>query len=268
VFNVLLQRNFGLLWIGGLISAIGDWVLFIALPFYVFQMTGSALATGGLFIAQALPRVVLGSVAGVFVDRWDRRRTMIAADLLRTGLMLLLLFVHSIDSLWLVFAVGFLESAISQFFGPAKGALVPQLVGEQELLEANSLNAVSDNLPRLIGPSLGGLLMGIFGIASVVLVDSASYLLSAFTILAIVLPQTPSERAAAGPGAPPGTPTSTISRFLAELKAGLVVIWHDRLLRGCLWPWQWRCLPKGSSMSCWCRLSKTWLALAPWSLAI
>src|SRR6202140_1528925 len=69
---VLRQRNFGLLWVGQNISMVGDWVLFVALPFYIYALTGSTLATGIMFIVQTLPRLFFGSVAGVFVDRWNR----------------------------------------------------------------------------------------------------------------------------------------------------------------------------------------------------
>ena len=87
---ILRQRNFALLWLGSLISFVGDWVLFIALPVYIYDLTGSALATGGMFIAQTAPRLLFGSIAGVFVDRWDRRRTMIVANLLSAAVLLLL----------------------------------------------------------------------------------------------------------------------------------------------------------------------------------
>jgi len=69
VLALLRQRNYTLLWVGGLISVLGDWVLIAALPFYVYSLTGSALASGGMFIALTVPNVLLGSVAGVFVDR-------------------------------------------------------------------------------------------------------------------------------------------------------------------------------------------------------
>ena len=85
MFSVLRQRHFTLLWAGQLVSMLGDWIVLVALPFYVYQHTGSALATGLMFIVETLPRLFLGSLAGVFVDRWDRRKTMIAADLLRRG---------------------------------------------------------------------------------------------------------------------------------------------------------------------------------------
>ena len=83
MISILRQRNFDLLWFAGLISMIGDWVLFIALPIYTFNLTHSSLAMGVMFMAGTLPRILFGSVAGVFVDRWDRKWTMVLADLSR-----------------------------------------------------------------------------------------------------------------------------------------------------------------------------------------
>src|ERR687893_555584 len=90
---VLRQRDFSLLWFGGVLSVIGDYFLFIALPFFVYERTGSVLATGAMFAAETLPRLLFGSVAGVFVDRWDRKRTMVFADLSRAMVLLPLLVV-------------------------------------------------------------------------------------------------------------------------------------------------------------------------------
>lgn len=189
MFNVLRQRNFALLWFGQLISLIGDWVLLIALPFHIYRLTGSALATGAMFMASALPSLLLGSVAGVFADRWDRRRMMIVADVLRALALLPLLFVNSAEWIWIVYVVAFATATISQFFMPAKSAIIPTLVGEHELVAANSLNAISDPVTRLIGPSLGGALMVWLGLMSVVWVDVASFLISAVMIGLIALPQ-------------------------------------------------------------------------------
>src|SRR5262245_38949396 len=133
MFAVLRQRNFALLWVGGLISSIGSSMLYIALPFYVYERTNSALASGAIFITQMVPGVLLGSVAGVFVDRWDRQRTMVVADAARAGLILLLFAVPSGEWLWVVYLVGFLEQAVSLFFGPANNALIPRLVGDDHL---------------------------------------------------------------------------------------------------------------------------------------
>ncbi len=184
----LRQRNFALLWFGQLISLTGDYVLIVALPFYTYQLTGSVLATGVMFLVQALPGLFLGSLAGVFVDRWDRRWTMIASDLLRAGVLLFLLLVHSRDLVWIIYAVAFTEQLISLFFIPAKGAIIPNLVEEQHLMAANSLNSTSDAITRLVGPPLGGALLALLGLSSTVFVDSVSYLVSALMILLISMP--------------------------------------------------------------------------------
>ena len=101
----LRQRNFALLWIAGLISVAGDFALLTALPLHAYALTGSALASGAVFAASLLPRVVLSSFAGVFVDRWDRQRTMVVADLLRAIALLPLFAVGSADLLWLLYLV-------------------------------------------------------------------------------------------------------------------------------------------------------------------
>ena len=193
MFRLLGQRNFALLWFAGLTSMIGDWVLFIALPIYTYNLTQSSLATGVMFMAGTLPRILLGSVAGVFVDRWDRKRTMVIADLFRAVLLLLLLFVRSSEWIWIVYGVAFIQAIISQFFGPAENALLPQLVDKSHLVAANSLNALNNNLARLGGPALGGLLLGSFGFRNVVLIDSLSFLVSGLMIALIVQSSSVSE---------------------------------------------------------------------------
>src|SRR5215510_8771728 len=119
MFTLLSNRNFSLLWLGQLISGLGDWLLWIALPFYIYERTGSALATGTMFIVQTLPPILFGVLAGIFVDRWDRKQTLMIADLLRFLVILLLLLAHSLDRLWLIYPVVFVETTIAQFFTPA-----------------------------------------------------------------------------------------------------------------------------------------------------
>ena len=184
----LRQRNFSLLWFGQLISLIGDWLLFIALPFYIYTLTGSALATGIMFIIQTLPRIFLSSLAGVFVDRWSRKYTMLITNLIQSIVLLPLLLVHSKDMLWIVYTFAFVESCVSQFFMPAANAIIPNLVDKEHLLTANSLNSMSQELTRLIGPLLGGVLMGVYGINSVVIVDACSFLIAA-CMLALITAQ-------------------------------------------------------------------------------
>ena len=186
--NLLRQRNFSLLWFAGLISMLGDWVLFIALPIYTYELTRSSLATGLMFMAGILPHVLVGSLAGVIVDRSDRKKIMVLADLSRAALLLLLLWVKSSEQIWIVYLVAFLQSTISQFFGSAENALLPQLVDESNLIAANSLNTLNNNLARLAGPALGGLLLGLLGFTSVIFLDSLSFLISGLMIALIIRP--------------------------------------------------------------------------------
>ncbi|HEX5416901.1 MAG TPA: MFS transporter [Chloroflexota bacterium] len=179
MLGVLRNRDFRFLFAGGLVSSLGDWFLFIALPFYVYSLTGSALATGGTFIAESLPTILFGSVAGVYVDRWDRRRTMIVADLLRAVLILGLLAVRSPETVWIVFAVSFAQSTIGQFFGPSKDSLIPRIVGDDDLLAANSLSSMGTQVTMLVGPALGGASLALFGMSAGIAADSASFLFSA-----------------------------------------------------------------------------------------
>lgn len=185
---VFRNRNFSLLWAAGLVSLMGNWMLFVALPFHVYDLTGSALATSGLLMAMILPGLLFSSVAGVFVDRWDRRRTMILVSLLQALVIPALLLVQSADMVWLVYVVAFVEASLGRFFSPAESALLPNLVDEELLVPANSLNALNDNLARIIGPAIGGVLLGVTGFASVIIFDAVSYVVAALLILLIAAP--------------------------------------------------------------------------------
>ncbi len=220
MLSVLKRRNYGLLWIAQLISMIGDWAMFTALPFFVYQITGSVFATGVMFMIQVLPPLVLGSVAGVFVDRWDRRWTMIGSSLFRGAVLLLLLGVRSADMIWLVYLTGFLESAATQFFGPANNALLPTLVEEDQLITANSLDSLGENSARLIGPAIGGTLLAYLGLRGVILFDISTYILAAFLMYLIrIVPaehvSLELESRSAG---------SMLSGFWREFKAGLTLV--------------------------------------------
>src|SRR5438552_7049114 len=154
---VLRQRDYSLLWFGGFISMLGDFVLFVGLPYEVYRRTGSTIATAGMTLAFLVPNILLGSVAGVYVDRWDRRRLMIAVNLVQALSLLPLLLVNQLG-LWVIYAVIVTESSVSQLFRPAQVALVPSLLrgGKDELLTANALTGVAQHLARLIGPAVGG----------------------------------------------------------------------------------------------------------------
>jgi MFS family permease len=191
--QVLRRRDFALIWSAQLISSIGDWVVWIALPFYVYGRTGSALATGTMFVVETLPPVLLGSLAGVLVDQWDRKRTMVIADLTRCLVFLLLPVIHAPGWFWVIYPLAFVQSAVAQFFSPAQSALIPTLVGKEHLLAANTLNSISGDLTMLVGPALGGVLYEWLGLTGTLFVDSASFLISGVMILLVSTPPDPTK---------------------------------------------------------------------------
>ncbi len=229
MLDALRQRNFTYLWFGQVISLIGDWVLFVALPFYVYSLTGSTLATGFMFIVQTLPMIFFGSVAGVFVDRWDRKRTMVITNLAQAITLIPLFLVHSQQWIWVVYIFAFIEALLSQFFDPAKSAIIPNLVDEEHLLAANSLNSMSQELTRLVGPLVGGLLLGFFGINSVIAVDAASFLISAGMIALIVLPPKTQQSEAQNATI---HPFSTMGKVWHEWVDGLKLVRKQQLIFG------------------------------------
>jgi len=174
----------------------GTWMLLAALPFYVYEVTGSALATSGLLMAYVAPGMLFGSLAGVFVDRWDRRQVMLIGNLIQAAIIPWLLLVDSRGWIWLVYVVVFLESSVSQLLVPAENALLPTLVDETHLVSANSLNALNDNLARVAGAALGGILLGAVGLSNVVIVDALSYVVAAAFIALVVVAPTIAARAA------------------------------------------------------------------------
>lgn len=231
MLSVLRQRDYALLWFGGLVSMLGDFVLFVGLPYEIYRLTGSTLASAGMLLAFLVPNILLGSVAGVYVDRWDRRRLMVTVNLLQALSLLPLLFVPQVG-LWLIYAVLVLESSISQLFQPAQVALMPSLLagGDDELLTANSLSGVGRHLARLIGPAIGGVIVAAGGLGAVAVVDSASFVASA-GMLALIR---------ARPGAPRPTESlehaalSAWGRLVHEWREGLRVVWHQPVLRAML----------------------------------
>lgn len=214
---MLRIRDYRLVATGQLLSSLGDWLLLVAAPYYVLRLTGSTLATGLSMGAETLPALALGPVAGVFADRWDRRRTMLAADLLRAASVALMLLVHHPDQVWLIYLALVAEASFGQFFNPAQQALIPALVGRgPQLSAANSLAALIGGTVRLLGGPLGGALYALTGFAPVVALDAGSYLASALLITAI--------GRRCEPTAPPALDGTAGRRFAHQVRDGAIHI--------------------------------------------
>ena len=242
--QLLTNRDFMLVWWAGLVSWTGNYTLFVALPVYVYRETNSTLATALSVMANALPAVLVGQVAGVLVDRWNYKRTMLFANFLLALVTLLFLTVLRATWWWVV-PVAFLQSSVGQFLGPAENALLPSLVARERLGAANSMNALNNNLARLIGPAVGGILVAGVGFAGVVIVDALSYLVAALLIVAVKESKVdkrtvtkeirPKETAQKETSPKETLPNDTVpqhpyKRLLAEWREGLTAVRTNRLL--------------------------------------
>jgi predicted MFS family arabinose efflux permease len=183
MLQVLRIRDFRLLWGGGLVSALGSWLLTIAVPAHILLVTGSLRDTGLTVAAEYLPLLVLGPVAGVCADRWDRRRLMIVTNLFCAGSVAVMLLGIPPGRYWVLYAALIAENSGTVLYLPAWQARTPAIVGTGPLLSsANALNSVSSGTVRLIGGPLGGFLLAFCGIRWLICADALSYLVSAAAI--------------------------------------------------------------------------------------
>jgi MFS family permease len=173
------RRDLRLVLSAGMISLSGDWILRIGLIYRVYAVTGSTVVSALTMASSFAPQVLLGALAGVYADRWDRKRTMIAANLLLAAGLMPLLLVHGAGDVWIVVVVMFWEGSVQQFFSPAQQAMVPRLVADDELLPANAVSGQISNASRLAGSAAGGIIAAIGGIAAVTLTDAASFVIAA-----------------------------------------------------------------------------------------
>jgi MFS family permease len=170
------------LWIAGVISDAGDWLLLVALPILVFQLSGSALGTAAAFAAELGPGILLAPCAGRLADALDRRALMIALTLSQAVLLLPLLDVHDGHGLAIVYGVIVAQASLAALFDPAKNALLPSFVDPRQLVSANSLMGLGAAVARLVGGPLGGLLLAAGSLTAIVAADAVSFLAAAVLI--------------------------------------------------------------------------------------
>ncbi len=176
------RRDLRLLLGANVVSLSGDWILGIGIAYAVYDLTGSTLASAGTLLAAYLPQVVAGPLAGVLVDRWDRRRTMIGTNLAMAVAVLPLMLVTDADLVWLLYLLLVVQSTIEVFFAPAEQAFIPRLVPDDELVTANALNGQMGQVGRLVGAGLGGVAAAVGGIPAVALLDALTFVVSAALI--------------------------------------------------------------------------------------
>jgi MFS family permease len=232
--GLFINRNFGLLWSGQTISVIGDLLFDTTLVLWIASQiaqhqTWAPLAVSGVLVAAAIPTLLVPPIAGVFVDRWDKRLTMIRMDFIRSALILSLLLITgvvglpyvlpAIGRIGIIYAVVFLASCCSQFFNPSQAALIGDLVAEPLRARASGLDQVASSFAVIIGPPLATVLFFAVGVRWALTANAISFAISFFTLLAIRSPKaatsvTPGER----------------GHFLGELRTGLRFFFGNRVL--------------------------------------
>lgn len=213
------DARFSAFWLAGTISLFGDRLHQVAVAVMVLALTGSAMQTGLVFLAATLPNLILGPIAGPFVDRWDQKRVMIVSDLLRAGLVLTLPFLVELE-VWLIYPIVFLITTISLFFRPAKAAIIPRIVRREDLTPANGAIWTGETMADIAGYPIAGVFVAFLGtnLALAFWVDAVTYVISAVLLAGLVIPPVARQTAAHVRGA--------VDAFVTELREG----WH--FLRG------------------------------------
>ncbi len=186
----LLKRNhnFRQLWLGQIVSQLGDWFNTIALYTIILNLTGSGRDVGLLLVARFVPSFIFGPFSGVLADRFSRRSIMIVSDLLRAVTVLGFLLVRRADQLWLIYVLTVAQLALSTFFEPAKTAVIPSIVSDRELVAANAISSVTWSVMLTLGAAIGGLITGWFGTDVSFVLDALTYVLSAVLIARVRIP--------------------------------------------------------------------------------
>jgi MFS family permease len=234
---LFINRNFALLWSGQVVSLVGDYILDTTLVLWIASSLARGyswdpLAVSGVLIAAAIPAFVISPFTGVFVDRWNKRQTMLWMDGIRAVLIVFLLlftgathvpFLHIQPSLFwqlgIVYLIVFLSSTCGQLFEPSHLGLFGAIVDETEQAKASSLLQTVTSLALLIGPPLGTLLYTSLGTPLSLALDAGSFIISFFTILAIRLP-----------ASVPSDEVEEPQNFLREFKEGIRFFTGNRIL--------------------------------------
>ena len=225
---------------GQLISLFGDRVNQIALGAFVYEVTDSPLAVAMTFLVGTIPNLLFSPLAGAFVDRWDQKQVMVVSDILRAAFVLLIPMAVLVN-VWLAYPLVFAVTTVSIFFRPARSAVLPRIVAEDELLAANSAMWVGETLADVVNYPLAGLFV-VFLASSLPVAfwfDAATYLASAALIATMIVP--PVIRRARGAGAadePAARQTSgtgedaapTPSTVVEDLREGWHFLRHETVL--------------------------------------
>lgn len=227
-WDLVKSRDFGLLFAGQTISQIGDSVNKVALLWFVYELTGSALKMTVIGLLQTLPPLVFGPLIGVYLDRLRKKRVMIAVDFLRAGVILLIPLLYFVGQLTLerLYVLVFVNAVVSTIFGPALASAVPLIASKDRLITANALMQTTANFGLLVGPAVSGVGIALVGAQYMLCVHAAAFFVSALCLIPIRMQETLAPRPA-GKGWSSGVTAELLTGFrfvLVEQKTVLMLM--------------------------------------------
>jgi len=217
-FAVFRNRNFTLLWLAQFVSTMGSSLTTVAASILIFRATGSALSVGLMLLVGTAPGLLVGLFAGVFVDRADRKRVMVVAELLRAAFTIAIPLLLPFGVAWLYVLVA-ASSTVKQFFDPAQASVLPEVASDQELAAANSFMTISLFGADVLGIALAGLIASRFDIAWAFYLDGLSFVAGAVCLLLLHVPPLPDQDA------------TSLSSVVKNLRAGVSFVGGSPVLR-------------------------------------
>ena len=195
-YKLLFTTNhrFRRFWLAGVISHLGNWFNYIGIFVLLTKLTGSGGAVSWFLIAKFIPTTFLGPAAGVIADRFSRKTIMIISDLIRVFIVLGFLFVRKQEHVWLVYVLALVQESIWTFYDPARKASVPNLCSQEELILANALSGATWSIMLALGAALGGFITNLYGWQTAIIVDAATFLISALMLAGLDLPHSIPEK--------------------------------------------------------------------------
>jgi DHA3 family macrolide efflux protein-like MFS transporter len=225
--RLFINRDYGLLLLGRLVSQIGDGIYYFALTWLVLDLTGSGAVLGSLLMASSLPGILLAPFAGVIIDIVNRKLIIVGADIIRGILILALALVYHSGQVTIpvLYGATVLLSMCGVVFGPAISATIPNLVKKEELVQANARDSFSMSATGILGPIVGAALLGAAGYVSVFTITGISFILSGISEMFIRFPErerrAPAAAASGGPA----------RQFVIDFREGFAYIWSNAGVR-------------------------------------
>jgi DHA3 family macrolide efflux protein-like MFS transporter len=220
VLSVFKRRDFSLLWLAQLISTAGSSLTDLAAGIWVYQETGSALAVGLTLMATAVPSLFVGLLAGVYVDRHDRKRIMIATCLIQAVIVAIIALTVEIDSVIGLYALLLLNAGVKQFFDPAHDSLIPEMASDEELSAANAYLSIASFGSTAIGFALAGLLASTVGVTLAFVIDAVTFVVAAGLIALMGTYKMPEP-----------DEDASVAVIVANLKSGMSVLFNTPIIR-------------------------------------